>query len=121
MIAPGTVVQWWDIPTGGRRLGTVASVRQSRRGPVYRLHEGDGSTAEPANYHASRYARGVLDFPADAIAPYVRRYWPDAPPEDAAEPEPSTPAPDLPPLVFVHVSDLDRSTGGGAAEAPRLF
>lgn len=94
MIAPGTVVQWHDHSTATRRLGTVASVRQSRKGPVYRVHEGNGSTGEPATYCASRNARGVLDFPGDVLTPYRRQWWPNPTPggpaldHDPGQPEP---------------------------------
>lgn len=130
-MSPGDVVQWWDRSTGGRRIGTVASVRQSRRGPVLRIMQGDGSTNEPALYMASRNARGVLDFPADEVQPYRRRHWPDEPCDECGEPTPATnghdpdcptydeqsrevlpePAPALPPLVFIEPRDLAPGDG----------
>ena len=138
-MTPGTVVQWWDRSTGGRRIGTVASVRSTRRGDVLRIMQGDGSTNEPALYMASRNARGVLDFPASEVQPYQRRRWPDDAPEvcdECGSPEPGggcdadcptrdedsrevlpepdepTPAPALPPLVFVEPRDLATDAPG---------
>lgn len=134
MIAPGTVVKWTEHTTGARRVGTVASVRQSRRGPVYRVHEGNGT--DPAYYYASRNSRGVLDFPGDVVTRYRRQWWPNPTPggypldhdpaatcHECGSPEPGggcdadCPTRDDDPrdaIVFIEARDLDQSTGDGS-------
>lgn len=119
---PGARVYWWCRQTGGRRIGTVASVRQSRRGPVLRILQGDGSTGEPALWMATRNARGVMDFPASEVAPYVRTRWPDVDPDAEPDtpagdwqPEPGTTAPSLPPALFIEPRDLDGGDGSPLA------
>lgn len=117
-MTPGDRVYWWCKQTGGRRIGTVASVRQSRRGPVLRILQGDGSTNEPALFMATRNSRGVYDFPGDEVQPYVRRYWPDVEPgADAGDwqPEPSSTAPALPPSLYIEPRDLDPGDGSPLA------
>ena len=119
MIAPGTVVQWHDHSTATRRLGTVASVRQSRKGPVYRVHEGNGSTGEPATYCASRNARGVLDFPGDVLTPYRRQWWPNPTPGGPAlDHDPATTCPECGSPDAGGACDADCPTRGEDERGP---
>lgn len=76
-IPVGTIVQWWDRKTGGRRLGTVTEVAR-HRGERYSYRVCEGHDGPDALFNASIRSKGVKDFPQDALMPYSRTCWPDA-------------------------------------------